>query len=204
VREIPVDPHKLTAMAVEGQRVFLGGERTPAPKQRQWLHQLLGRLPERERVIMHMRLQEWSQRDIAAQLGISQPAVCWRLKAAHRRLRVLARMPTPPVTADEAREAFRAVRDPRTNRWLKPWPADADILVLAQRMRPSQIETELGLRWPSQPGELAQTRLRAMAVMCVPEAERVRALLDWLALERGERVFTVPQWNPAGKAIPRP
>ncbi|HWA76560.1 MAG TPA: sigma factor-like helix-turn-helix DNA-binding protein [Polyangiaceae bacterium] len=207
MKELPVDPSKLERLTSDGREdAFLGGARSPSPKQRAWLHQLLGRLPETERVMMHLRLQQWSQRDIAAQLGVTQPAVCWRLKAAHRRLCLLGKLPRPPVSVTEARAALVPTRGPN-GRWHRPQPEDAELLVRCQRMGLVQVETELGLAMPSSPGLFAARRLRAMRVMCAPEAARVRTLLDLLVLEfpRG-RAFRSPPGDlgrPGDGGLPR-
>lgn len=139
---------------------FLSGFRTPTPHRKRWLHQLLAKLPEIERVVMAMHLQGCSQREIAGAVGVSQPAVCFRLKAAKRRLVLFAKFPEPPVTFDEARAHF-------TKR-------DAEILVRLQSADSEQVARDLGIRWHG----LAKDRARVMRAQVPPDQERLRTLLD--------------------------
>jgi hypothetical protein len=133
---------------------------------------------------MHLHLQGTPQRAIAAQVGLTQPGVCWRLKAAQRRLRLLARLPRPPVTLDEVRAALVAAKGP-DGQLLTPLPRDPEILVLAQRMPLIVVARELG--WAeTDPGR----RVRAMRVMVRPEATRVATLIA-LLLEQVEVNFSL-------------
>lgn len=148
-------------------QVFHSGFRHPSPKRKRWLHQLLARLPEIERVVLHMHLQERPQREIAEALSMSQPAVSFRLKAAKRRLVLLAKLPEPPITFDEARTLFA--------------PRDAEILVRLQSARSAQVETDMGYRWHG----VALERARVMRAQLPPTADRARMLLDLVCGKSG-------------------
>jgi transcriptional regulator with XRE-family HTH domain len=165
VREVLVDPSVIAETAT--RQVFLGAERLPSPKRRVWLHELLGQLPAVERVIMAMKLQGYSQREIAAEVGVSQPAVCYRLRVAQRRLKFLSRLPRPAVTQNEVLEALRSSGDPVIRR------RDVEMLVRAQSVGFAQLEVELGVWRVSE-------RLRALRVACRSEAPRVLGLIELL------------------------